>query len=132
MTFQEALRAGFDRDREQGFTRSGPHRADVSLLYDQLPVSEKLSRGQQKLLVVALQVAQARVLKETTATTSLFLIDDLGAELDRENQGRVMELLGGLEAQVFATAIDLPDVSSWAMENVRQFHVKHGSVSEVV
>lgn len=132
VTFAEALHAGLEKDRDQGFTRCGPHRADLSLLYNHLPVSEQLSRGQQKLLVVGLQVAQARVLKQSSSTTSLFLIDDLGAELDTENQGRVMSLLGGLEAQVFATAIDLPDVTGWSMESVRRFHVKHGCVSEVV
>jgi len=132
LTFQEALRVGLETDREQGFTRCGPHRADLSLIYNRVPVSEQLSRGQQKLLVVGLQVAQARLLKESSSRTSLFLIDDLGAELDRVNQGRVMSLLGRLEAQVFATAIDLPDVTSWSMASVGEFHVKHGSVSEVV
>jgi DNA replication and repair protein RecF len=132
LAFLDALRAGLDKDREQGFTRCGPHRADVSLLCNGLPVSEQLSRGQQKLLVVGLQVAQARLLKEGSARTSLFLIDDLGSELDSGNQGRVMSLLGRLEAQVFATAIDLPDVSGWSMDAVKRFHVKHGCVSEVV
>ncbi len=130
--FLDALQAGFETDREQGFTRCGPHRADLSLLCNGLPISEQLSRGQQKLLVVALQVAQARLLKEGSAKTSLFLIDDLGSELDSGNQGRVMSLLGRLEAQVFATAIDLPDVSGWSMDTVKRFHVKHGCVSEVV
>lgn len=132
LPFQEALGVGLEKDREQGFTRCGPHRADLALLYERLPVSELLSRGQQKLLVVALQVAQARLLKAGLAKTSLFLIDDLGAELDRANQGRVMSLLGRLQAQVFATAIDLPDVTGWSMDTIRRFHVKHGCVSEVV
>jgi len=132
LSFQEALEVGLAGDREQGFTRCGPHRADLGLSCSGAPVTEQLSRGQQKLLVVALQVAQARLLKQDLATTSLFLLDDLGAELDRENQRRVMKLLGALEAQVFATAIDLPEVNSWNMESVKSFHVKHGSVTEVV
>jgi len=132
LSFEEALGAGLDKDREQGFTRCGPHRADLSLLYDRVPVSEQLSRGQQKLLVVGLQVVQARLLKESRGTTSLFLIDDLGAELDKENQGRVMKLLRGLEAQIFAAALELPDMSDWNVGDVSRFHVKRGSVSEVV
>jgi DNA replication and repair protein RecF len=132
LPFRDALRAGLEKDRERGFTRFGPHRADVSLLCNELPVSELLSRGQQKLLVVGLQVAQARLLKEGSARTSLFLIDDLGSELDSGNQARVMSILGRLEAQVFATAIHLPDVSGWSMDTFKRFHVKHGCVSEVV
>lgn len=132
LSFREALEASFGGDREQGFTRCGPHRADLALLCDGQPVTEQFSRGQQKLLVVGLQVGQARLLKQDLATTSLFLLDDLGAELDTENQRRVMKLLGALEAQVFATAIELPALNSWDMEDVKSFHVKHGRITEVV
>ena len=132
LSLREALQAGLEGDREQGFTRCGPHRADLSVSCNGRPATEQLSRGQQKMLVVALQVAQARLLKDHLATTSLFLLDDLGAELDRENQCRVMNVLSQLEAQVFATAIELPEISSWQMEKVKSFHVKHGSIAEVI
>jgi recombinational DNA repair ATPase RecF len=41
-------------------------------------------------------------------------------------------LLHAIEAQAFVTAIDDPGVSHWNMDSVRRFHVKHGSVSEVL
>jgi DNA replication and repair protein RecF len=126
------LEAGFDRDREQGHTGRGPHRADLVFLADQRPVGEQLSRGQQKLFVIALQVAQARLLSDETGQTSLFLLDDLGAELDAENQARVIRLLAGTGAQVFITAIEMPEESGWSEQAVKRFHVERGKVSEVV
>ena len=131
-SYADALNASLPRDREQGFTRPGPHRADLGLYCAEQPVSEQLSRGQLKLLVIGLQLAQARLLKASKDQSSLFLIDDLGAELDQENQARVMSLLNNVDAQVFATAIEMPDVSNWEIASMKRFHVKHGTVSEVV
>lgn len=119
-------------DREQGFTRSGPHRADFSLKYQARAVNESLSRGQQKLLVIGLKLSQAMLLKKQIGTHSLFLLDDLGAELDNLNQARVMRRLIDLDAQVFATAIDFPVMDKLSGANIRRFHVKHGEVREVV
>ena len=132
MSFKEALETGLAQDREQGYTRAGPQRADLIFLYHEKPATEQLSRGQQKLFVIALQIAQAQQLKNESGQTSIFLINDLGAELDKVNQGRVMRLLQIIDSQVFVTAIDEPDHSGWDVDSVRRFHVKHGIVSEVV
>jgi DNA replication and repair protein RecF len=132
MTYLKTLEVGLDRDREQKYTRSGPQRAELVFHYQNRPANEHLSRGQQKLFVLALQVAQASLLRQETEQTSLFLMDDLGAELDEENQQRVMRLLQTIEAQAFVTAIDDPGKSGWNMEVVRRFHVKHGFISEVL
>ncbi len=130
--YREALQASLVKDREQGFTRIGPQRADLAFYYDDRPVNEQLSRGQLKLLVTGLRVAQAQLLKQEVSQTSLFLMDDLGAELDRENQLRVLRLLQSIEAQVFVTAISEPVESGWNSEQMRRFHVKHGGVTEVL
>ncbi len=132
MPYLKALEVGLAKDREQRYTRSGPQRAELLFLYQDRPANERLSRGQQKLFVLALKVAQASLLRQLTLQTSLFLMDDLGAELDTENQQRVMHLLQSIEAQAFVTAIDDPRESGWNVEAVNRFHVKHGFVSEVL
>jgi DNA replication and repair protein RecF len=132
MPYLKALEEGLDKDREQRYTRLGPQRAELLFRYQNRPANECLSRGQQKLFVLALQVAQASLLKQLTLQTSLFLMDDLGAELDTENQQRVMGLLQSIEAQAFVTAIDDPVKSGWSVDVVNRFHVKHGFVSEVL
>lgn len=130
LSYLAALEKGFNRDREQGYTRSGPHRADLLFLFQGRPANEQLSRGQQKLLVTALQVAQAKFLRGESEQGSLFLMDDLGAELDPENQRRVMQLLYSINAQVFVTAIQEPVYKDWRMNDIQRFHVKHGVVTK--
>ncbi len=130
--YRTILEESLASDREQGFTRRGPQRADFSLRYQSRPVTEALSRGQQKLLVIGLKLAQALLLRRETGRRSLFLLDDIGAELDLPNQTRVMRKLGELDAQVFATAIDFPAGLVLDGEASTLFHVKHGEVTEVV
>lgn len=129
---KESLLRGLDRDREQGFTRVGPHRADLEIRHRNHLAKDSLSRGQQKLLIIGLQIAQAQLLQKTLNQTSLFLLDDLGSELDTVNQQRVVRLLQTIGAQVFATAINEPEGWMWDEKESRKFHVKHGVISEVV
>jgi len=132
LTFHQSLESGLERDRELGYTRSGPQRADLVFLYQGRPLSEQFSRGQLKLFVTALKVAQAQLLKRDASQSSLFLMDDIGAELDQDNQLRVLGLLRSVGAQVFVTSINEIMNTDWQSENTGRFHVKHGVVTEVV
>ena len=62
-TLAEALVASRARDELRRLTHSGPHRADVAVRLDGRPAREVLSRGQQKLVAVAMTVAQLRLLQ---------------------------------------------------------------------
>ncbi len=130
--YRAVLEESLSTDREQGFTRSGPQRAEFSLKYRGKSVNESLSRGQQKLLVIGLKLSQACLLKKQSGNQSLFLLDDLSAELDRANQDRVMRQLIELDAQIFATAIEFPEIDALSGAAIKLFHVKHGKVTEVV
>ena len=107
-------------------------RSELALRIGERPAADQLSHGQQKVLVTALQLAQASLLHQETGKTSLFLMDDLGSELDTANRRSVLQVLSRIDAQVFVTAIEVPPLSDWGIERVRWFHVKHGLVSEVV
>lgn len=131
-SYHQSLESGLTKDRELGYTRQGPQRAELVFLYAGKPLIEQFSRGQLKLFVTALKVAQAKLLKSDTSQISLFLMDDIGAELDRVNQQRVLQLLRSVGAQVFVTAInDIKDMG-WESDQAGRFHVKHGVVTEVV
>lgn len=128
------LEEAIDRDREQGFTRSGPHRADLRIQVGTGTAAEMLSRGQLKLVVAGLRIAQARLLAERTGKSCLFLVDDLPAELDRPHRQRLCRVLRAVGAQVFVTCIDKNDLDGcWNVPDpVAMFHVEHGMVSPVL
>lgn len=101
--------------------------------YQGVNAADLLSRGQQKLVVCALRVAQGYVLSEITGKKCVFLIDDLPSELDVFHRKALCLLLEELESQVFITCVDHNDLSQcWSIEqNPSLFHVKHGEVSAV-
>jgi DNA replication and repair protein RecF len=127
--FVEWLRIGRDQDRQQGHTRMGPHRADFTIRIAGRPPAEALSRGQQKLLVIALVLAQAELYQRHVGNACILLIDDLPAELDADNRVRVMHTLAALNAQLFVTAIEsgLLNIAAW--RDARAFQISQGEVS---
>jgi len=129
--YAEQLKEGLESDCDKGFTQSGPQRAELELKYGDKSARDGMSRGQQKLLVTTLLAAQSTLLFDETGKKSLFLLDDLGAELDSAHQQRVFELLAGINAQVFITAIS-ESLCVPESQSMRRFHVKHGRVSEMV
>lgn len=130
--FGSWLRAGRDQDRQQGHTRLGPHRADFSVRIAAQPPAEALSRGQQKLLIIALVLAQAELYRRHTGDACILLIDDLPAELDADSRARVTRALAELDTQLFVTAIEpgLLDAAPW--REARTFRLTHGEIGEVV
>lgn len=132
MSYGEVLGESLEGDRRQGFTRSGPHRADLLPTLDGLPAQERVSRGQQKQIAVALMLAQARVFRQEQGGACLFLIDDLASELDDDHRSRVLAQLHELQAQIFLTAIEGADIDTSIWLDHRQFHVEHGQIEEVI
>ncbi len=124
------LAAQRESDRVQGFTRTGPHRAELRLTVGGRPAAHALSRGQQKILACALLVAQGRWLAEATSKQGLVLVDDLPAELDREHRERLGRALAGLPAQVLVTAVqqDLVMAGLDSAAPLRTFHVEQGRI----
>lgn len=119
------------RDYKLAYTQFGPHRADLLIKLNGNPVHEVLSRGEQKLLTCALQLAQGILLKKITAKSCIYLFDDLFAELDPVKQNILMNLLQGLEAQVFITAIEeslIKDLETSVLGKI--FQVEQGEITE--
>jgi len=132
ISLSELLASNRDKDRELGYSRYGPQRADLVFKRDGAPARERLSRGQQKLLVSALVLGQAQLLTKSTGKAGTVLIDDISAELDANHCAKLMHVLLATGSQLVVTAItpeQLPDISN---ENPAMFHVKHGEVKEVV
>lgn len=132
-SLEELLRASRPRDAEQGFTQMGPHRANLEMRVGGLPAAEVLSRGQQKLVVASLKLAQGACLAEVRGLQGVYLVDDLPAELDGEHRRTLCRLLDDLGAQVFITSVDADVVSGafmgsdWTQRgDLKRFHVEQG------
>lgn len=134
----EQLQEDLLRDRKYGHTSSGPHRADLRFRLGHSVAAELLSRGQLKLLICTLKIAQAQLLEQETGKRCLFLVDDLPAELDAQNRSRVCKLLAARAGQVLLTSIEraylaheLAALDPEKPTENKLFHVKHGKILAV-
>lgn len=130
--FAELLENQYSRDLATGHTVSGPHKADLRLRVGTLPAQDALSRGQLKLLVCALRIAQGKLLKQQIDKNSIYLVDDLPSELDAQHRQLLLKQLTDTGAQVFVTAIDpAAIVDSLHTPSSRMFHVEQGRVTVI-
>ncbi len=125
------LEQGFERDRQFGFTQQGPQRADLKVKLRGMMAADILSRGQQKLVVSALKVAQGYLLRQQTGRSCVYLIDDLPAELDRQHRQRLCRLLEQLNSQVLVTSTDREAFDGCWSEatEVRHFPISDGTLA---
>ncbi len=133
LSFREALDAGVQADMDQGYTHSGPQRADIKVTVSGHSAAETLSRGQQKLVVCGLKLAQGQLMSHLRQGSCVYLVDDLPAELDARHCGLVCDALAELQAQVFITCVakaDLEHMWPVALEPA-MFHVERGAVSDL-
>ncbi len=126
----EVLKTNIDRDKKLGYSRSGSHAADWSFNINNLDPAEVLSRGQQKLFVLALSMAQAEItLTKGKHTRSILLIDDISSELDQRHQQIIIEELSKLPVQCFISTTDLGLAEGFETNDFSAvFHVKHGQI----
>jgi DNA replication and repair protein RecF len=122
----DALKESRPRDQARGLTHPGPHRGDVLLRVKGRVARDVLSRGQQKLVAIAMVLAQLYLLQEATQTTPLLLLDDPGAELDGEHLLKFIERVRELQCQLVLTALS-PHFAAFGTPD-RMFHVEQGSV----
>lgn len=128
---REVLAINLDLDIRYGSTQAGPHRAELQLKIGKDKAIDVLSRGQLKVLVMALRISQGKLLNSLGNNLTTFLVDDLAAELDVSNRTSVLGLLTSMSGQVFITAVDERDIKSCLPESATPavFHVERGIIA---
>ena len=130
-SLEESMEHKLERDLMRGSSSSGPHKADIQFLLSGKPASEYMSRGQLRVLVSLLLIAEVRVLKQKTGKSCIFLVDDIAAELDQKTREFFLDTIVSEDAQVFVTAIEKEQLSfAEKYNNKKVFHVKQNHVAE--
>jgi DNA replication and repair protein RecF len=107
-------------DLDRGFTGHGPHRDDLALRRAGRELRSYGSRGQQRLGLLALLLAEREVLAEVRGAAPLLLLDDVMSELDATRRGRLVEVLRGKGQSVITTTelAHVPGADDPAVEKV--------------
>lgn len=79
--YSDILVRQFERDQMLTYTALGPHKADL-----RIRVEDILSRGQLKLLMCALKLAQGEYFTRQSGQRCLYLLDDFASELDKDRR----------------------------------------------
>lgn len=90
-------------DRRRGGATRGPHRDDVAIGLAGHPARTSASQGQHRAIVLALKIAEIRVVGTARGARPLLLLDDVSSELDRERTAALFALLRRHEGQVLLT-----------------------------
>lgn len=124
--YVEQLQKDRTADKQQGFTRHGPHRADLIFRHSGRDATRTLSRGQAKLLIAAIMFSHARLLLNM-GSWPVLLLDDLFSELDQTACDRLLESLDALNLQTFITATAAERIER--VQQIKVFHVERGHIS---
>ncbi|HCH69505.1 MAG TPA: DNA replication/repair protein RecF [Colwellia sp.] len=134
MALVDVLSSNQYREISFGYSLYGAHKFDVKFLLDKKAIETELSRGQQKLFLLALTFAQASFIARVKVVKPILLIDDIGAELDLNSRSALSKAINKLDCQVIITAIESsvlqPFFGPCDDRKYSMFHVKHGRVSE--
>jgi DNA replication and repair protein RecF len=116
-----------DADLDRGFTGHGPHRDELVLRRDDRELRAYGSRGQQRLALLALLLAEREALAHARGAPPLMLLDDVMSELDASRRTRLVELLraGG---QSLITTTDLAHVPGGDEAGVTRLAIAEGAV----
>lgn len=77
----------------QGTSLVGPHRDEVELTINGTPARQYGSQGQQRTLVLALKLAELKLISEVVGEPPILLLDDVLAELDLTRQNQLLEAI---------------------------------------
>lgn len=98
-----ALERNRRNEARRGQTLVGPHRDDLVIELDGIDARTFGSRGQQRLLALALRLAEVLPITEAVGTAPVLLLDDALSELDRRVRDNVLREIAMAE-QVFLTS----------------------------
>ena len=118
-----ALLAALERRRAEetrrGLTLVGPHRDDLAIELDGADTRAFGSRGEQRLLALALRLAEVLPVTEAAGTAPVLLLDDALSELDGVVGGNVLREIQSVE-QVFLTSpepLAVNGAARWIVES---------------
>ena len=115
-TYLTAYHHARQSDLRRQMTTVGPHRDDLLLTLNDRSLRDYGSQGQQRSAALALKLAEASVLRDTTGEIPIALLDDVLSELDARRQADLLRYLDGW--QVFLTCCE-------------PSHTLHGSAGKV-
>jgi DNA replication and repair protein RecF len=129
--FRASLVRNRARDRMRRATTVGPNRDDLGLEISGVPVRGMASQGQQRAVVIALELAEIEVIEDARGVRPVLLLDDVSSELDAVRTRALFVALRRAEGQVLLTTTrpELIESEGLGEAEKREFHVQRGEIA---
>lgn len=114
-------------EQYQGTTLVGPHRDEVEFTINQTSARQYGSQGQQRTLVLALKLAELKLIEEVIGEPPLLLLDDVLAELDLNRQNQLLDAIQE-RFQTLITTTHLGSFDAQWLNSSQIFSVKAGAL----
>jgi DNA replication and repair protein RecF len=132
--FNKTLAESLEKDRRASYTNVGTHKDDLRFEITGYPLKKFGSQGQQKTFLIALKLAQYDLIKASTGTTPVLLLDDIFDKIDDERVQHLLQLVSDHNfGQIFITdtnADRIAGVFEKITDSTRLFEIKKGAVHE--
>ena len=93
-------------DKQFGGTKIGPHKSEIISTVNNEYEASLLSTGQQKTIVLMVLLAQCNHLVNHKKINPIFLFDEIGSHLDKNNRQILLDIIDRFEIQFFLTGTD--------------------------
>ena len=94
-------------ERIRKTTLLGPHLDDLDISLNNHPARNTASRGQSRILILALKIAQLKAIVENRRMSPILLLDDVIGELDLQHAKRLLNTVEQSQTQTFVTTTHL-------------------------
>jgi len=124
---EAAIQLKSAEETERAQVLVGPHRDDLDIRIAGKLARTYASQGQSRSIVMSLKLAQWSA-AGSDGDPPLFLLDDLGSELDTQRRSRLLTLLGELPGQVWVTTTNPEFIASVPADACCLLHVQDGRI----
>ena len=115
-------------EQQLGATIVGPHRDEIDLYINNTLARSYGSQGQQRTLVLALKLAELKLIEEVVGEAPLLLLDDVLAELDPNRQNQLLNAIGD-RFQTLITTTHINSFDDRWLKDSQILSVKAGKIS---
>ncbi|MCB0348841.1 MAG: DNA replication and repair protein RecF, partial [Bdellovibrionales bacterium] len=111
-----------------GQTLVGPHKHDISFIFQGHDSRHYCSQGQQRALILSLKIAKIMYYKRLHQEWPVLFLDDVFSELDIERRSQLVKFLKASEGQTFLTSTEISLTEDLCNERSKVFKVTEGVV----
>ena len=127
--FLDKLQGRAIAEQHQGTTLVGPHRDEVEFMINDTPARQYGSQGQQRTLVLALKLAELKLIEAIVGEPPLLLLDDVLAELDLNRQNKLLDTIQD-RFQTLITTTHLGSFDSQWLKSSQILTVQAGQIQK--